>query len=258
MVTALPKFPEVGERLVMLGANPTMKGAALLANPFTVTTTFPLVAPVGTGTVMLPLAQLVGEPATPLKVTVPGELPKFAPAMVIEVPTGATDGDRLLMLGAPPTLNAIPLLTWPLTVTITFPVVAVAGTTAVMMLSFQLVVAAVTPLKATVFGPCSNPKFEPLMVTAEPAGPIFGDKLVMVGASTVKRAPVLAVPFTVTTTFPVPAPNGTGTTMLVSLQLFGVASVPLKVTVLLPWEIPKLDPEMVTTVATRPDVGDKL
>ena len=46
-------------------------------------------------------------------------------------------------------------------------------------------------------------------------------------ARTVKLTPLLATPPTVTTTFPVVAPAGTGATMLVALQLVGVAAVPL-------------------------------
>jgi len=51
------------------------------------------------------------------------------------------------------------------------------------------------------------------------------------GTVTVKVMPLLARPPTVTTTGPLVAPLGTGTVMLVSLQLVGVASVPLNVTV---------------------------
>ena len=46
-------------------------------------------------------------------------------------------------------------------------------------------------------------------------------------ASTVNATPLLATPDTVTTTFPVVAPAGTGATMLLALQLVGVAAVPL-------------------------------
>lgn len=49
-----------------------------------------------------------------------------------------------------------------------------------------------------------------------------------------KVTPLLATPLTVTTTFPLVAPLGTGTAMLVALQLVGVAAVPLNVTVLDP------------------------
>ena len=51
------------------------------------------------------------------------------------------------------------------------------------------------------------------------------------GVVTVNATPLLATPPTVTTTGPVLAPAGTEATMLVSLQLLGVAAVPLKMTV---------------------------
>ena len=74
-------------------------------------------------------------------------------------------------------------------------------------------------------------------------------------AVTVKLAPLLACPPTVTTTLPVVAPAGTGTTMLVALQLVGVATVPLNVTVLVPCVAPKFVPVIVTEVPTSPEVG---
>ena len=75
-----------------------------------------------------------------------------------------------------------------------------------------------------------------MTVTAVPTGPELGLTLVMLGlvAVTVKPTPLLVCPPTVTTTFPVVAPVGTGATMLVPLQLVGVATVPLNVTVFVP------------------------
>src|SRR6266581_4350190 len=70
MVTEVPICPDVGFRLVMLGGIMTVKLTPLLATPPTVTTTLPVVAPVGTGTAMLVAPQLVGVVAVPLKVTV--------------------------------------------------------------------------------------------------------------------------------------------------------------------------------------------
>jgi hypothetical protein len=58
-----------------------------------------------------------------------------------------------------------------------------------------------------------------------------------------KLTPLLATPFTVTTTLPVVALDGTGTVMLVSLQLVGVPATLLNVTVLLrreAWQAPRL------------------
>lgn len=93
--------------------------------------------------------------------------------------------------------------------------------------------------------PCDAPKFVPVIVTEVPTGPEVGLKLVMVGAdallTTVKVMLLLATPATVTTTttLPLGTPMGTGTTMLVLLQLVGVAAVPLKVTVLEACDAPK-------------------
>src|SRR5437667_159268 len=85
----------------MLGVGRRVKATALLAKPLTVTTTFPVVAPAGTGTTMLVPLQLVGVPAVPLNVTVllPCVAPKFVPVMVTEVPAGPTVGLRPVMLG---------------------------------------------------------------------------------------------------------------------------------------------------------------
>ena len=58
-----------------------------------------------------------------------------------------------------------------------------------------------------------------------------------------------------TTTFPVVAPAGTGTTTLVALQFVGIASVPLNVTVLAPCVAPNVVPVSVTAVPTGPSTG---
>ena len=68
MVTDVPTAPEVGERLFIFGL--TVNVTPLLACPLTVTTTAPVVAPEGTGALMLVALQLVGVAAVPLNVTV--------------------------------------------------------------------------------------------------------------------------------------------------------------------------------------------
>jgi hypothetical protein len=97
----------------------------------------------------------------------------------------------------------------------------------------------------------------PVIVTVVPTVPDVGLRLEMFGAGalTVNVAALLANPPTVTTTLPVVAALGTGTTMLDALQLVGVPAVPLNVTVLVPCEDPKLVPAIVTAVPTAPDVG---
>jgi hypothetical protein len=155
---------------------------------------------------------------------------------VTEVPTDPDVGLRLATCGD--TVKATPLLAVPLTVTTTFPVVAPLGTGTTMLVALQLdAVPADVLLNVTVLVPWLAPKFVPVIVTAVATGPEVGLKLEMLGADafTVKFTPLLAVGPTVTTTFPVVAPLGTFTTMLVALQPDAVpADVPLNVTVLVP------------------------
>jgi len=192
-------------------------------------------------------------------VLVPCADPKFVPVIVTGVPTAPDVGDKLVMLGVGSTVNDTPTLDTPLTVTTTAPVVAPEGTRATILVALQLVGVAETPLNVTVLVPCAEPKFVPAIVTAVLTGPVVGDKLAMLGiGGTANDTPALDTPFTVTTTAPVVAPDGTGVTMLVALQLVGVAEVPLNVTVLVPCVDPKFVPVIVTDVPTAPNVGDKL
>src|SRR3989442_10920763 len=230
IVTDAPTNPEAGFKLVMLGAaTVTVKLTALLATPPTVTTTLPVVAPAGTGTTMLVALQLVGAVVVPLNLTVldPCVAPKFAPAIVTDAPTNPDAGFKLVMLGAGTvTVKLTPFLTTPPTATTTFPLFAPAVPGTTMLVALQLVGVAAVPLNLTLLVPCVAPKFAPAIVTDVPTNPDVGFKLVMLGAGTVtvKLTALLATPPTVTTTFPVVAPAGTGATMLVALQLVGVAA----------------------------------
>lgn len=71
------------------------------------------------------------------------------------------------------------------------------------------------------------------MVIEVPTAPDAGERLSIFGL-TVKAIPLLATPFTVTTTGPVVAADGTSATMLVALHDVGVAVTPLNFNVLLP------------------------
>src|SRR5438309_2336060 len=181
MVTAVPTGPVVGFRLVIVGADEvTVKFTPLLAIPPTVTTTLPVVAPLGTDATMLVALQLVVLAAVPLKVTVSVVVTKLVPVIVTAVPTGPEVGFRLVMAGADEvTVKFTPLLAIPPTVTTTLPVVAPLGTDATMLVALQLVVLAVVPLKVT--APVV-PKLVPVMVTAVPTGPVVGFRLVIAGA----------------------------------------------------------------------------
>ncbi len=184
------------------------------------------------------------------------------PAIVTAVPTNPLVGARLVTVGggAAVTVNATPLLTTPPTVTTTLPVLAPAGTCALMLVADHVVGAAVTPLKVTVLAPWLAPKLVPAIVTAVPTNPLVGARLVTVGggAVTVNATPLLATPPAVTTTLPVVAPAGTCAQMLVADHVVGATVMPLKVSVLAPWLAPKLVPAIVTAVPTNPLVGARL
>jgi hypothetical protein len=72
IVTDAPAAAEAGDKLVTLGAATTVKLLPLLSTPLLCTMTFPVVAPVGTGTATLVALQLVGSAGVPLKLTVLG------------------------------------------------------------------------------------------------------------------------------------------------------------------------------------------
>src|SRR6202040_1026969 len=104
-----------------------------------------------------------------------------------------------------------------------------------MLVSLQLVGVPAFVLNFTVLLPCVAPNPLPVTVTEVPTGAAVGERVAIFGAGTsVKFTPALATPETVTTTFPVVAPAGTGTTIFVAAQLVVVPGVPLKVTVLVP------------------------
>lgn len=126
--------------------------------------------------------------------------------------------------------------------------------------ALQLVTVAVVPLNLTVLDPCVEPKLVPVIVTAAPTAPEVIDKLVMLGAgTTVNDTPLLFTPPTLTTTFPVVAPDGTVATIDDAPQLLiVVAAVPLNLTVLDPWVEPNPEPVIVTEAPTAPDVIERL
>jgi hypothetical protein len=232
IVTGVPAVSEVGEILMMIGAAVFVNVTPMLRKPLTTTTTGPVPAPAGTGTAIAPVLQLVGVAAVPSKVTVlvPCVEPKFVPLIVTDVPTTPEAGDRLVMPGS--TVKLIPLLFTPLAYTTTLPAVAPAGTVTTIDVALQLATIVVAvPLNVTAPVPWLAPKFVPVIVTDAPTAPDGGERLVMFGVSnTVNVAPLLGTPLTLTTTGPVVAPDGTGTTICVAFQVCGAAVVPLKAT----------------------------
>lgn len=75
------------------------------------------------------------------------------------------------------------------------------------------------------------------------------------GAGNVNATPLLVWPATVTITLPLLEVDGATATMLAVPQLVTEASVPLKLTVLVPCVAPKFAPLIVTAVPAGPDAG---
>ena len=186
MVNDEPKPPPaVGATLVIAGAAVTVNVTPLLATPpAAVTTTLPVTAPVGTVATMLVGLQLltVAVVAPNLTPPLPCVGPKFAPVIVTTEPMAPELGARLVMLGAGVTVNVDPLLAWPPTVTTTGPVAAPAGTGAVIEVALQAVGVELTPLKVTVLLPWAARKLVPAITTEVATAPVFGVRLVIVGA----------------------------------------------------------------------------
>ena len=242
----------------------TLKITPLLETPpAAVTTTFPVVTPLGTWATMLVALQLLTVAGTELSVTppLPCVAPKLVPVIVNDDPKPPPAvGEMLVIAGAAVTVNVLPLLaTPPAAVTTTLPVTAPVGTVATMLVELQLEIVAANVPNFTPPLPCVEPKFDPLIVTTEPTAPVFGARLVMLGAGvTVNVDPLLGCPPTVTTTRPVVVPVGTGAVIEVALHAVGVEAIPLKLTVLLACVLRKLVPAITTDVPTAPAFGVRL
>lgn len=175
----------------------------------------PVVAPAGTVVLMLVAVQFVeGETVAvvPLNliVLVPCVEPKPVPVIVTDVPAAPEVGEGAVMLGAATTVNAVPELVTPATLTVTLPVVAPVGTLVVSVVEVAAVTVAVVVLNLTVFADGVVEKFVPVIVTEAPTAPVFGDSELMLGvARTVNELELLSTPLAWTTTLPVVAPVGT-------------------------------------------------
>ena len=132
--------------------------------PPTVTTMFPVDVPAGTNAVMAVFDQeLIVVAVVPLNVTVldPCVVPKFEPLIDTAEPAPPDAGVALVMYGVVITVKVTPLLSSPLTVTTTLPVVAPLGTFTEMVPLFQEFTVAVVPMNLTVLDPWLEPQFEP-------------------------------------------------------------------------------------------------
>jgi hypothetical protein len=136
---------------------------------------------------------------------------KFVPVIVTDNPALPLVGEKSVIVGAGMTVKLVMLVAVPPgVVTVIGPVVAPAGTVAVIRDGPLTLKSALAPLNRTAVAPL---KFVPLTVTDVPALPLVGEKLVIVGAGlemTVKLVALVAVPPGVVTAIgPDAAPSGT-------------------------------------------------
>jgi hypothetical protein len=211
MVTLVPGGPEVGVNEVTVGVRVTVKSDGLVPVPLeVVTVTRPVVAPVGTVAVICVGELTVKGAFSPSKRTVIVPL-KPVPVMTTVEPTGPFEGVNAEIVGAPGVIvKFVPLVAVPFAVTTVMrPVVAPAGTVAVIRVELFTVKLALTPSKRTAD---TSVKFVPLICTDVPGAPLVGVKEVIVGglAVTTKAELLVPVPRGVTTWIaPVSAVLGT-------------------------------------------------
>src|SRR6266513_1596783 len=255
MVTLVPTGPLLGVKLEIVGGLMTVKLAALLAVPSEVVTLIgPLETPAGTVAVIAVAELTVKLALTLLNSTAVAPL-KLVPLIVTLVPTGPLPGVKLEIVGGLMTVKLAALLAVPSeVVTLIGPLVAPAGTVAVIAVAEPTVKLALVPLNSTALAPV---KLVPLIVTLVPTGPLPGVKLVIVGGlMTVKLPALLAVPPGVVTLIgPLVAPAGTVVVIAVAELTVKLALTLLNSTAVAPL---KLVPLMVTLVPTGPLLGVKL
>jgi hypothetical protein len=231
----------------------------LVAVPAGVTTVIlPVVAPDGTVAVIFVDELTMNVADTPPNLTAVAPV-KFVPLIVTDVPTGPLFGEKDVIVGAPPpvTLKFVELESVPAgVVTEILPLLAPAGTVAVIFVSELIVNAADVPANFTDVA-AVNP--EPLIVTDVPTGPLVGENEEIVGPDvpvlvTVNLSVLVASPSGVTTLIrPVVAPAGTVAVILVSESTVNAAGVPANFTFVAPV---KPEPLIVTDVPTGPLVGE--
>lgn len=254
--TVVPLGPLVGVKFAIVG-HPvgTTKFEGLVATPAgVITVTGPVEAPMGTIAEMRADDSTVKSAATPLNLTdvAPERLP---PVIATRVPGHPLFGSSVVMLGdeVPDTTKSFALVAVPLAfVTVMRPVVAFAGTTAVIWVGEFTTKVAETPLNRTAVVPR---KFVPEIVTVVPLGPLEGVKLMIEGqpGGTVKLEGLVAVPSgVVTVTGPVVAAFGTTAERRDGDSTVKVAETPLKRTDVV---LERFVPLIVTFTPGQPPVG---
>ena len=233
IMTVAPTAPLPGLKLAIEGVGETLKlDPVVIVIPFTFMEMGPEVAPAGTLVAILDVVDVVTEANVPLNDTV-GMVMKFVPVIVTTVPTAPLVGLKPVTVGEANTvkLAALEMVT-PLTVIEILPVVAPAGTLAVMLLVVDAVTVADVLLNFTTLFAGVVLKFVPEIMTVALTAPLDGLNPVRVGvANTVKLvALTIVTPLSVTEILPVVAPAGTVVVMLVFVDEVTTAAVLLNFT----------------------------
>jgi hypothetical protein len=170
MITETPEMPFAGVNRRMLGSNFTVNTAELTAVlAGMVTAIGPVAAESGTVTAILVEELIVKADDWPLNVTAVAPV-KFAPVIVTLVPVDPVTGEKAEIRGA--TVKALRLVAVPAgVVTEIVPVVAFAGTVAVICVDESTAKVATLPLTLTIVAP---DKFAPEIVTGMPTVPVAG------------------------------------------------------------------------------------
>jgi hypothetical protein len=228
----------------------TEKRLALVVVPAGVVTVIgPDAAPAGTVAVILIGELTVNTAEVPLNFTAVAPV-RFAPLMATLVPGAPLAGVKLVIRGATVKLVALVAVP-PGVVTLIGPVVAFAGTAAVICVLLLTMNVAASPLNLTAVAPV---KVAPVIVTLVPGAPLDGENESTVGA-TEKFAALVALPAgVVTPILPVVAPAGTVAVILMAEFTVNTADVPLTVTAVAPV---KFAPLTTTPVPTLPLAGVK-
>jgi hypothetical protein len=237
------------------GAVDTVKSVVLVAvPPAVVTVILPVVAPVGTVAVTEVAVLVVNVAVVPLNLTaVTPE--RFVPVMTTLVPTLPLVGENDVIVGTPVTVKLVALFAavWPRTVTWMGPVVAPAGTVAVIWVDEFTVNVAAVVLNSTDEVP---QKFVPVITTLDPMAPLVGANDEMVAAAAVTTVKLVALgvsaPAPSTVIGPVTAVAGTVVVAVVSLRTVAGLVTALKSACVAPVNP---EPVIVTEVPTTPHVG---
>lgn len=153
MITSAPTAPLGGVNPVMVGFPNTVKSFELLmVTPFVVIETLPVVAPLGTVTVMLVVVEEISVALTPLNLTalLAAVVLKCVPVIITVAPGAPLDGVKPVNVGVGNTVKLVAVvIATPLTIIEIGPVTAPNGTIALILVGVDEVMSATIPLNET-------------------------------------------------------------------------------------------------------------